>query len=171
MKGKTRILACLALPFAIGLLFWWHWAGRTVLRIRDYQTGKIYVEYPAGPGDRLFFGWIHSLEHIHWHEYFHVAPDNTLVLDTISFPAFGELRLLCFRHLLLGIQELKYPLGRSHGGLHDVGNVGYLVDGLGELAQILDKGLYHTDAQPAVDAEPSADNRHPHITDVGQGLC
>lgn len=89
MKGKTRILACLALPFAIGLLFWWHWAGRTVLRIRDYQTGKIYVEYPAGPGDRLFFGWIHSLEHIHWHEYFHVAPDNTLVLDTISFPAFG----------------------------------------------------------------------------------
>ena len=89
----------------------------------------------------------------------------------ISFPAFGELRLLCFRHLLPGIQELKYPLGRSHGGLHDVGNVGYLVDGLGELAQILDKGLYHTDAQPAVDAEPSADNRHPHITDVGQGLC
>ena len=52
----------------------------------------------------------------------------------ISFPAFGELRLLCFRHLLLGIQELKYSLGRSHGGLHDVGNVGYLVDGLGELA-------------------------------------
>lgn len=40
-------------------------------------------------GDRLFFGWIHSLEHIHWHEYFHVADDNSLVLDTISFPAFG----------------------------------------------------------------------------------
>ena len=41
MKGKKKILACLALPFAVGLLFWWHWASQTVLRIRDYQTEGI----------------------------------------------------------------------------------------------------------------------------------
>ena len=88
----------------------------------------------------------------------------------ISFPAFRELRFLRFRHLLFRIQKLKYPLGRSHGGLHDACNVGYLVDGLGELAQILDEGLNHTYAQPAVDAEPSSDNRHSHIADIGQRL-
>lgn len=89
MKPRKKWLFCLLVPIVIGLLVWWHWANQTVMRIKDYKTQKIYVEFPAKPGDKLFFGWIHSLEHIHWHEYFHVASDNSLVLDTISFPAFG----------------------------------------------------------------------------------
>ena len=90
MKGKQKIALCLVfLPLAIGLLAWWHWASQTVMRIKNYDTQHIYVEFPAKAGDRLFFGWIHSLEHIHWHEYFHIAPDHSLILDTISFPAFG----------------------------------------------------------------------------------
>lgn len=64
-------------------------AAQTVLRVSDWKTGEILVEVPAGPGDRLFFGWIHSLELIPWNEYYHIADDNTLVLDTITFPAFG----------------------------------------------------------------------------------
>lgn len=84
MKGKQKIALCLVfLPLAIGLLAWWHWASQTVMRIKNYDTQHIYVEFPAKAGDRLFFGWIHSLEHIHWHEYFHIAPDHSLILDTI----------------------------------------------------------------------------------------
>ena len=90
LKGRKRIAFYLVLvPAAIGMLFWWHWASQTVLRIKDFKTGHIYVEFPAKKGDTLFFVFIHSLEHIHWHEYFHIGADNTLILDTISFPAFG----------------------------------------------------------------------------------
>lgn len=47
------------------------------------------MRYPVQTGDKLFFGWIHSLERISWHEYYHINADNTLELDAISFPAFG----------------------------------------------------------------------------------
>ena len=73
----------------MGLGAWYYWASQTVLRIYDYRSGEIYVEVPAKEGDKLFFGWVHSWEKIPWHEYYHIAQDNSLVLDTISFPAFG----------------------------------------------------------------------------------
>jgi hypothetical protein len=66
-----------------------------VLRIYDWKTGAIHVEAPARVGSQLFFGWIHSLEKIPWNEYFHVesvaSVDSryTLILDAITFPAFG----------------------------------------------------------------------------------
>ena len=88
----------------------------------------------------------------------------------ISLRLFGEFLCLDLGHLFLGIQEFKDSLGRRHGRLHDVGDVGNLVDGLGKLAQILDKGLDHADGEPAVYAEPPADHRHAHIADVGQRL-
>jgi hypothetical protein len=60
-----------------------------VLRILDWKTGRVYAEVPAKVGSRLFFGWVHSLERIPWNEYFHVDAENRLVLDAITFPAFG----------------------------------------------------------------------------------
>jgi hypothetical protein len=77
-----------------------------VLRIYDWKTGFVYVEVPAKPNSRLFFGWIHSLEKIPWNEYFHVDAAYNLVLDAITFPAFGA-----------GIPE-------------DKGHVCYIKDGL-----------------------------------------
>jgi hypothetical protein len=80
----------LAAAAVIGL-----WPGQTpasdtlMLRIYDWKTGELYVETPAGPGDQLFFGWIHSWEHIPWNEYYHIEAHDSLVLDSISFPAFG----------------------------------------------------------------------------------
>ena len=62
---------------------------RPVLRIADWKTGEVYVEYPVSPGDELYFGWIHSLEKIPWNEYYHIDEDLNLILDTISFTAFG----------------------------------------------------------------------------------
>lgn len=60
-----------------------------VLRISDWKTGEIYVEKPAKVNAKLFFGWIHSLEKIPWNEYFHIDDNGSLILDAITFPAFG----------------------------------------------------------------------------------
>jgi hypothetical protein len=59
------------------------------LLIRNWETGESLAEAPAGAGGKLFFGWMHSLEHIPWNEYYHIDEDLHLILDTITFPAFG----------------------------------------------------------------------------------
>lgn len=90
MKGKKDwIRIIIVLLVATGLFAWWQQANRAVLRVRDYQTREIYREIPVQAGDHLYFGWMHSLEHIPWNEVFYIAEDRTLVLDEISFPAFG----------------------------------------------------------------------------------
>ena len=83
-----------------------------ILRIYDWKTGVVYVEAPAKVGDRLFFGWIHSLEKIPWNEYYHIDEDLNLILDAITFPAFGA-----------GIPENK-------------GRVCYIEDGLIHMEEI-----------------------------------
>ena len=60
-----------------------------VLRIYDWKNGTVYAEAPAKAGSEVFFGWIHSLEKIPWNEYFHVDEKGHLILDAITFPAFG----------------------------------------------------------------------------------
>lgn len=60
-----------------------------VLRIYDRQKGTLYAEARADVNSRLFFGWVHSLEKIPWNEYYHVDAMRNLVLDSITFPAFG----------------------------------------------------------------------------------
>jgi hypothetical protein len=82
------------------------------LRVRDWKTGEVYVSAPARPGDRLFFGWIHSLEKIPWNEYYHIGERGNLILDAITFPAFGA-----------GIPE-------------DKGKVCYVKDGLIHMEEI-----------------------------------
>ena len=64
-------------------------AGETVLRIYDWKTGELYVELPTRTNSTIFFGWIHSQEKIAWNEYYNVDASLALVLDAISFPAFG----------------------------------------------------------------------------------
>ncbi|MDR1660053.1 MAG: DUF1850 domain-containing protein [Desulfovibrio sp.] len=66
-----------------------HAAEEAVLRVYDRQSGILYAETPARVNSRLFFGWIHSLEKIPWNEYYHVDEGYNLVLDSITFPAFG----------------------------------------------------------------------------------
>lgn len=85
------------------------------LRITDWKTGEVYASVPAKIGSELFFGWIHSLEKIPWNEYYHIeeADDKIiLVLDAITFPAFGA-----------GIPENK-------------GKVCYIEDGLIHMEEI-----------------------------------
>ena len=89
MTLKKMAATVLVILTASGLWACWRQGSQTVLRIYDYETRKIYVEYPVQAGDKLTFGWIHSWERIPWQEYYHIAPDHSLVLDTITFPAFG----------------------------------------------------------------------------------
>ena len=83
-----------------------------VLRISDWKSGKVYAEHPVKVGSRLFFGWIHSFEKIPWNEYFHIDAKRQIILDAITFPAFGA-----------GIPENK-------------GRVCYIKDGLIHMEQI-----------------------------------
>ena len=99
-KISLVIIACLA------VITGYYWNCATVLRIYDYKTGRIYLEVPVKAGDKLFFGWVHSLEKIPWNEYYHISKDNSLVLETISFPAFGA-----------GIPENKGKSCRIENGL------------------------------------------------------
>lgn len=89
MNKKRNSIILLVIVLFIGLGLGFYWESQTVLRIYNYRSGEIYVEVPVKEGDKLFFGWIHSWEKIPWNEYYHIAQDNTLVLDTITFPAFG----------------------------------------------------------------------------------
>jgi len=91
MKERRRglvFLSALSLLFVILSLNIWS-SKNTVLRIRDWQSGEILIETPAIPGDKIYFGWIHSLENIPWNEYYYISNNLELILDTISFPAFG----------------------------------------------------------------------------------
>jgi hypothetical protein len=82
------------------------------LRVYDQKTGDLYAEAPARVNSRLFFGWIHSLEKFPWNEYYHVDEKGRLVLDAITFPAFGA-----------GVPE-------------DAGRVCYVRDGLIHMEEI-----------------------------------
>lgn len=90
----------------------WEKNRRFFLRIRDWRTGEIYASAPARPGSQLFFGWIHSLEKIPWNEYYHIDEHGRVILDSITFPAFGA-----------GIPE-------------DKGRVCYVKDGLIHMEEI-----------------------------------
>ena len=83
-----------------------------VLRIYDWKTERVYVEAPARPNSRLLFAWIHSLEKIPWNEYFHIDENRNLVLDTITFPAFGA-----------GIPEDKGRISYVKNGLIHMGEI------------------------------------------------
>lgn len=89
MKRKSVLITVLLVMLAAGLFAWQQLSSRQYLIISDYETKTVYVKAPVKPGDRLFFGWVHSLEKIPWHEYYHITDKNTLILETISFPAFG----------------------------------------------------------------------------------
>jgi hypothetical protein len=62
---------------------------KAVLRVYDWKSGAIYLDAPVRTGGRLSFRWVHSLEKFPWSEYYNISADRTLVLDAISFPAFG----------------------------------------------------------------------------------
>jgi hypothetical protein len=58
----------------------------TVTAVRE---GKILLRVDAGPGDLLEFGWIHSVEHFPWTEFFTLADDRSLVLREMRVRGYG----------------------------------------------------------------------------------
>lgn len=86
---RAIILALLGAVFLILPCFSATAADTAVLRIYNWKSGELYVEAPARAGGELFFGWIHSQEKIPWNEYYHIGDSRELILDAITFPAFG----------------------------------------------------------------------------------
>ena len=58
----------------------------TVVAVRE---GKILLESGAVPGDVLEFGWIHSVEHFPWTEFFTMNDDGTLLLREMRVRGYG----------------------------------------------------------------------------------
>ena len=118
MQRPRAALAALAAALALlaaAAIFLVQRAHGTVLQISDWKTGEIYVQAPAKAGGKIFFGWVHSWEKIPWHEYYHIAENGDLILDTIAFPAFGA-----------GIPENKGKKVRIEDGMiymEDIGQV------------------------------------------------
>ncbi|MDR2178743.1 MAG: DUF1850 domain-containing protein [Synergistaceae bacterium] len=85
------------------------------VRIYDWKTGELYVSEPVKVGSKLFFGWVHSLEKIPWNEYYHVDSGLGLVLDAITFPAFGagipenKGRVCYVENGLIHMEEIDQP--------------------------------------------------------------
>ena len=113
MKKRRDFLRFFLTLIIVVVASWYYWASQTVLRIYNYHSGEIYVEVPAKGGDKLFFGWVHSWEKIPWNEYYSIDQDGNLVLDTISFPAFGA-----------GIPENKGKVCRIENGLIYMDEIG-----------------------------------------------
>ena len=114
---RTRACARRIAP-AVSIFFWGCAslpADEAVLRIYDWKTDRVYVEAPARANSRLLFAWIHSLEKIPWNEYYHVAENLDLVLDTITFPAFGagipedKGRVTYVRNGLIHMEDIDQP--------------------------------------------------------------
>jgi hypothetical protein len=123
-----------ALPAALSLAFVLPGpcaAGGFMLRIYERQSGKLYAEAPAEVNSRLFFGWMHSQEQIPWNEYYHVDEQGRLVLDAVTFPAFGagipeNAGRVCYvRDGLIHMEEIDRPFEEldwlnSHTATRDI---------------------------------------------------
>lgn len=67
----------------------WFYCQQQVLKIFSWKTGDVVFTTPISAGDKLDVFWTHSLEKIPWNEYYTLREDGVLVLNTITFPAFG----------------------------------------------------------------------------------
>lgn len=81
-KGLMAVLCAV-------IIFFIFYCSQTVLKIFVWKTGEVVLTTPIAEGDKVDVFWTHSLEKIPWNEYYTLREDRVLVLDTISFPAFG----------------------------------------------------------------------------------
>jgi hypothetical protein len=60
-----------------------------VVTVTAVREGKVLLESGAAPGDVLEFGWIHSVEHFPWTEFFSIKDDGTLLLREMRVRGYG----------------------------------------------------------------------------------
>ena len=85
-KGIVLTTLCAVIIFCLGV---WGYCQQTVLKIFSWKTGEVFLTSSVAAGDKIDVFWTHSLEKIPWNEYYTLREDGVLVLDTITFPAFG----------------------------------------------------------------------------------
>lgn len=60
-----------------------------VITVSAVREGKLLLKAEAGPGDLLEFGWIHSVEHFPWTEFFILGDDGSLILKEMRVRGYG----------------------------------------------------------------------------------
>jgi hypothetical protein len=60
-----------------------------VMTVTAVREEKVLLESGAEPGDLLEFGWIHSVEHFPWTEFFSINDDGTLLLREMRVRGYG----------------------------------------------------------------------------------
>ncbi|OHD76989.1 MAG: hypothetical protein A3J97_15115 [Spirochaetes bacterium RIFOXYC1_FULL_54_7] len=60
-----------------------------VMAVTSVREGKVLLETGAEPDDLLEFGWIHSVEHFPWTEFFSIAADGSLILREMRVRGYG----------------------------------------------------------------------------------
>ena len=94
-----------------------------------------------------------------------IAKDHIIKFD-FALDVRQFYQILTFRLFFWLVQKFKHALGGSGGRLQHIGNVSNLHQRLVELVDVLDERLNITDFQPAVNRQPTAQNRHHDVTDV-----
>jgi hypothetical protein len=59
------------------------------LFIMHQLNKEVYLTADVSQGDKLTYGWMHSLEHIPWTEDYYIQENNHLLLSRITIVGFG----------------------------------------------------------------------------------
>ena len=89
IKSKKLIIIFLIVAFLVFIYIGFFMPCGHYFRFYDRVREKTLMMTPIEIGDEIFFELEHSLEHIPWHEYYHVNENWEFNLDKIMVPAFG----------------------------------------------------------------------------------
>ena len=99
-----------------------------------------------------------------------VVAEMHMIKLYISLQPFCRYRIGNCLFLFFLFQELKYPFRRRCRGLKHIGDLRHLLNGLGKVSDILDKGLDIADFDCIPDCQISAQYGHRHISQVAHKL-
>ena len=85
---------------------------------------------------------------------------------SVNVGGVGTAGRVCQLLFLRLIQKLKYPLGGSGHALQHIGHLRKLLDGLGKVFDVLDKGLNITNGDDPICSKNAAHDGHRHIAQV-----
>ena len=99
-----------------------------------------------------------------------VIPEMHMFKFYISPKPFYGYRIRNRLVLFLFVKELKHSLGRRRGKLQHVRHLSHLLDGLGEIPYILDKGLDISNLYDIANRKEASKDRHADISQISDKL-
>lgn len=92
-KESSRLaplpIIVILLVLSIIITSWYYWSNSLTLIIKNQKTGELYFSQYIECNDTLTYKWIHSFEHIPWHEDYIINRSGQLILNEIKVAGFG----------------------------------------------------------------------------------